>query len=210
LFPGHIHEVHGDEALADAARRQWTLDAFFGWQASQTERYELVDGLPRLMAGASNLHDDIVVNILADLRNQTRGTPCRPFTGDGAVETRAGQIRRPDIGLDCGRRDPRAMIAAEPRVIIEVLSPSTRDFDTFEKLAEYRSVATVTHVILVESVVPRLVIHSRQADGTWASETIDGGDARATLVDPAITLSLASIYEGVAFPPEPRLVVDNR
>jgi hypothetical protein len=49
------------------------------------------------MAGARNVHDDIVVNILAELRNQLRGSACRPFTDDGSIETKPGRaIPEPD------------------------------------------------------------------------------------------------------------------
>ena len=95
--------------MTDAAPRRWTVEEFFAWQEGQSERYELVDGFPmRMMAGAKNVHDDIVVNVLAELRNQLRGGGCRPFTSDGSVETKPGQIRRPDVGVDCGRGDPDA------------------------------------------------------------------------------------------------------
>jgi len=88
--------------MTDAAPRRWSIEEFFAWQERQPERYELVDGFPiRMMAGAKNVHDDIVVNILAELRNQLRGVSCRPFTSDGSVETKPGQIRRPDVGVDC-------------------------------------------------------------------------------------------------------------
>src|SRR6202041_1457742 len=107
--------------------RRWTVDEFFDWQARQPERYELVDGFPiRMMAGARNVHDDIVVNLLAELRTQLRGSGCRPFTGDGSIETIPGQIRRPDVGVDCGQRDPAGLKAALPRMVAEVLSPTTR------------------------------------------------------------------------------------
>jgi hypothetical protein len=49
--------------------------------------------------GARNVHDDITVNLLAELRGQLRGGGCRPFTGDGAIETLPCQIRRPDPGV---------------------------------------------------------------------------------------------------------------
>jgi Uma2 family endonuclease len=124
--------------MTAAAPRRWTVEEFFAWQERQPERYELVDGFPvRMMAGAKNVHDDIVVNVLAELRNQLRGGGCRPFTSDGSVETKPGQIRRPDIGVDSGRRDPHATKATSPRVVVEVLSPTTRDFDTIGKLEEY-------------------------------------------------------------------------
>src|SRR5580692_2022766 len=113
--------------MSGPALQRWTVEQFFEWQARQTERYELVDGFPvRMMAGARNVHDDIVVNLLAELRTQLRGSGRRPFTGDGSIETIPGQIRRPDAGVDCGQRDPESMQAALPRMVAEVLSPNTR------------------------------------------------------------------------------------
>jgi len=121
--------------MSDPAPKPWTVEEFFAWQEHQPDRYELVGGFPvRIMAGARNVHDDIVVNLLAELRAQLRGGGCRPFTGDGSIETLSGQIRRPDAGVDCGRRDPNGLQAALPRLVIEVLSPTTRDFDAFEKV----------------------------------------------------------------------------
>jgi Uma2 family endonuclease len=137
--------------MTEAAPRRWTSAEFFAWQETQPERYELVDGFPvRMMAGARNVHDDIVVNILAELRNQLRGSACRPFTGDGSIETKPGQIRRPDIGVDCGPRDPNATKAASPRVVAEVLSPTTRDFDTIGKLEEYKLVESLERILVIE------------------------------------------------------------
>jgi Uma2 family endonuclease len=151
-----------DHGMSDPALTPWTIDRFFAWQARQTERYELVGGFPaRMMAGARNVHDDLVVNLLAELRSQLRGSGCRPFTGDGAIETLPGQIRRPDAGVDCGQRDPDSMQAALPRMVAEVLSPNTRDFDTFEKLAEYKQVASLAYIMVVEPNAPEVVVWSR-------------------------------------------------
>lgn len=185
--------------MAEPARRRWTMDAFLAWQEGRAERYELVDGEPRLMAGASNLHDDIVVNLLTELRVQTRGGPCRPFTGDGAVETYPGQIRRPDVGLDCGRRDPEARLAAKPRLVIEVLSPSTRDFDAFEKLEEYKRTAGIDVVLLVEPNRPLVVVWTR-ADEGWRRALVEGLDDAVDLPDLGVRLAMTAIYADVAFP----------
>src|SRR5260370_29622776 len=125
--------------MTDAAPRRWTVEEFFAWQEGQSERYELVDGFPmRMMAGAKNVHDDIVVNVLAELRNQLRGGGCRPFTSDGSVETKPGQIRRPDVGVDCGRRVPNATMATTPRLVVEVLYPSTQHSDTYGSVVVYK------------------------------------------------------------------------
>ena len=154
--------------MSEPAQRRWTVEEFLAWQKDQPVRYEFVGGFPvRLMAGATNVHDDIVVNLIAELREQLRGGGGRPFTGDGGIETLAGQIRRPDAGVDCGRRDPNAMLAAEPRMVAEVLSPSTRDFDTFEKLEECKAVAPLAYLLVIEPNAPEVVLWSRGTDRTW-------------------------------------------
>lgn len=184
-----------------------TVGAFFAWQEKQSDRYELVGGLPvRMMAGAKNVHDYIVVNILGELRNQLRGSGCRPFTGDGSVETLPGQIRRPDVGVDCGRFDPEGFRAMLPRLVVEVLSPSTRDFNSFGKLDEYRGVASMDYVLLVEPNAPDVVLWQRNAEREW--ERRDHGDLGATVELPGIgaRLALRDIYDGIEFPRAPRLV----
>jgi Uma2 family endonuclease len=196
--------------MTEAAPRRWTIEEFFAWQEKQPERYELVDGFPvRMMAGAKNVHDDIVVNVLAELRNQLRGSGCRPFTSDGSIETKPGQIRRPDIGVDCGRRDPNATKAASPRVVAEVLSPTTRDFDTIGKLEEYKLVDSLERVVVIEPNAPEVIIWVRGADRNWQKSIFRALDQRLDMPEIGVTLSLAEIYDGVEFPTRPRLVPEE-
>lgn len=187
--------------MSQLATQPWTVEAFFAWQERQSERYELVGGLPlRLMAGAKNRHDDIAVNLIAELKRQLRGGPCRPFTSDGSVETYPGQIRRPDGGVDCGRRDPDAFLAAEPRMVAEIMSPSMRDYDTFEKLAEYRSVETLDYILFVEPNAPEVALWRRDDAREWIRDTIEGLDGRAAMPALGVELALADLYDGIEFP----------
>jgi Uma2 family endonuclease len=193
--------------MAEPVFHTWSVAEFFAWQALQKDRYELVDGQPlKMMAGAKNVHDDIVVNLIIALGNQLRGRPCRPFTGDGSLETRPGQIRRPDVGVDRGPRDPNSTLAAEPKLLIEVLSPSTRDFDSFRKLEEYKGVASVDHVLLVEPNEPLVAFWSRDATRQWTETRADSLEQTIEIADLAITLSLCAVYESVEFPAMPRHV----
>jgi Uma2 family endonuclease len=190
--------------MAEPLERPWTLDEFFAWQERQPDRYELVNGRPlRMMAGAKNVHDDIVVNILAELRAQLRGSGCRPFTGDGAVETYPGQIRRPDIGVDCGRRDPEGYKAGAPRLVAEVLSPSTRDFDSTRKLEEYKSVEGLAYILFVEPNEPSVSVWLRIDDGGWREARVEGLDATVDLSALGASLALTAVYDGVDFPARP-------
>jgi len=196
--------------MTEAAPRKWTIEEFFAWQERQPQRYELVDGFPtRMMAGAKNVHDDIVVNVLAELRNQLRGGGCRPFTSDGSIETKPGQIRRPDIGVDCGRRDPNATKATSPRVVVEVLSPTTRDFDTIGKLEEYKLVDSLERIVVIEPNAPEVIIWVRGADRSWRKGSHRGLDREIDTPEIGVTLSLAEVYDGVEFPARPRLVPEE-
>jgi Uma2 family endonuclease len=195
--------------MTEAASRRWTIEEFFAWQEMQPERYELVDGFPvKMMAGARNVHDDIVVNVLAELRNQLRGSDCRPFTGDGSIETKPGQIRRPDIGIDCGRRDPNATKASSPRVVVEVLSPTTRDFDTIGKLDEYKLVDSLERILVIEPNAPEVIIWERGPE-RWQRSVLRGLDQRVEMPEIRATLPLAEIYDGVEFPARPRVVPEE-
>ena len=196
--------------MTETAPPRWTVDEFFAWQERQSERYELVDGFPvRMMAGAKNLHDDVVVNVLAELRNQLRSGGCRPFTGDGSIETKPGQVRRPDIGVDCGRRDPNATKATSPRVVAEVLSPTTRDFDTIGKLEEYKLVDSLERIVVIEPNAPEVITWVRGADRGWRKGIHRGLDQEIDMPEIGVTLSLAEIYDGIEFPTRPQLVPEE-
>lgn len=187
--------------MNDLAIRAWTLDEFFAWQEGQEERYELVSGFPlRMMTGASNRHDVIVVNLTAELRLRLRGSGCRPFSADTGVETFRGQIRRPDVGIHCGEIDLEDFVSRNPIVVFEVLSPSTRDFDRFRKIWEYMAVSSIRHIVFVETREPLIYLWTRDDRGDWSEETVR--DINETLVLRAIdiALTLSEIYQDVRFP----------
>ena len=185
--------------MSAPARKRWSIEEFFAWQESQAERYELVNGFPlRMMTGARNVHDDIVVNIVAELRSQLRGSGCRPFTADGSIETRPGQIRRPDVGVDCGQRNPDDYKAALPRLVVEVLSPSTRDFDTFGKLDEYKGVESLEYILLVEPNMPLVAVWFRDPDRLWQERRKEVLEAEVEMPELGMSLALRDVYDGVS------------
>ena len=176
---------------------------FLAWQLRQDELYELVDGVavPRWksMAGATLRHDRIVINVILSLGPQLRGSKCRPMTADVAVRIPKGNYRRPDVIVDCGTpKSDKDLSAPEPRFAIEVLSPSTAGFDKFRKLEEYKTVATMKVVLLVDSEAPQVTVH-RRVDGVWQPETLLGLDKIIELPEIAARLALSDLYEDVAF-----------
>jgi Uma2 family endonuclease len=156
-----------------------------------------------MMTGAPQAHDRVVVNIIAALHRQLRGTPCRPTTDDLAVRIPAGNVRRPDVTVECGQAGPRESAVREPRVIIEVLSPRTMTFDRIRKLPEYQTIATVAHILLVDTEAPRIDLLSRDKEGGWVQSKCDGLDARVDLPAIQASLELADVFEGLEFTEQP-------
>ena len=115
-----------------------TEDEFFDFVQARDEKWELINGEPVMMAGANQRHQDIAANTLTSLHTQLRGKKCRPTAADTGVPTINGTIRYPDIVVDCGKRDDQSMRATAPTLVIEILSPSTRGFDSHKKVMEYK------------------------------------------------------------------------
>jgi Uma2 family endonuclease len=189
--------------MAEPDLQRMSEQAFFAWQEKQERLYELVDGLPvlplKMMTGASQAHDRAQVNIICALGNKLHGGPCRPTTDILAIRTSDGSLRRPDIAIECGQGGRRDMTVKEPRVIVEVLSPSTMSFDRFKKVVEYQTIPTVTHILLVDTEVPRIDVLSRYAGGTWTSTRYEGLDAKIELPTIKASLGLDEVFEGMEF-----------
>jgi Uma2 family endonuclease len=185
--------------MAEPKRRLMTPEEFFAWQLDQEERYELVDGVPvplRDMTGASNAHDAVAVNIIISLGNQLRRGPCRVATADTAVRTSIRGIRRPDVTVECAPIDPKSYEAHAPKLVVEVLSPSTRQMDRIRKVEEYKRLPPLTVIMLVEPGVANVLVLRR--DGAeWRDEAYAGTDSVVPLPEIGASLTLRDVYEGV-------------
>src|SRR4051812_16113980 len=190
--------------MAETARQPMTPEQFFAWQLGQDDLYELVEGVPvkllKMMTGASTQHDAVVVNIIVSLGNQLRGTRCRPTTDDIALRTRIRTVRRPDVTVDCGELVSDTYEAREPKLVVEVLSPSTTDIDRFRKLEEYKRHPLLAYILLVETRSPSATLFTRATDETWETQDFEGLEAAIELPLISCRLSLAEVYDGLAFP----------
>ncbi len=192
--------------MSQAAARHWSVEEFLAWQLDRPGRFELVGGFPvELPEGETALHDRILVNLIGELGTRLSGRNGHPFTKGLCIETLPGQIRRPDAGVDCGPRDPDGLIASEPVLVVEVFSPTTRDFDTAGKLAEYKAVASLRTILYVEPNRPEVFVFERNEDGEWIESRLAGMDTAAAVPALGIELPLAEIFEGVEFPTGPYL-----
>jgi Uma2 family endonuclease len=160
------------------------------------------------MAGASENHDMIAVNVLADLRARLRGGPCRPFSADMRVQIpEAARYTYPDVTVVCGERqfaDGRRDVLLNPTLVVEVLSPSTEAYNRGDKAQAYRQLASLQEYLLIAPDRPHVEQYTRQADGRWLLSEAHQLAAVVRLASIRCDLSLADVYEGVSFEPAAR------
>jgi Uma2 family endonuclease len=185
--------------MGETSVRRMTVAEFFDWEPGDDARYELVDGVPVMMTGARNRHGDIVVNTIRSLGNKLDGSRCRPFMSDTAVRIPNGNVRRPDAGVVCGPRNDNAMYADDPRLVVEVLSPSTRESDMFGKLHEYKTVESLNHILLVEPDQPQAIHWWRAEDRGWRHLVHAGLDAVINFPELELAIRLGELYQGLEF-----------
>ena len=171
---------------------------FVKWDDRTDTRYELAFGVPVAMAPPSGRHADIVANITARLGGQLV-RPCRVPVGAGVARRDDGdEFRLPDVIVSC-EPTPRIYFR-QPRLLVEVLSPSTEKEDRTDKLAFYRSLQSVEAVVLVWQDKRRVQVLRREPDRWSIQDLVGGGHLSVTALD--LRLALDEIYEGIDLPPE--------
>lgn len=181
--------------MADVKRKAMSLDAFLEWEAQEPARYEYVDMQPVAMTGGSLAHDMVRLGVASSLRRQLRGKPCRA-TLDVKLVCPTGNVRYPDVAIDCGPYEPKSQVMQEARAAIEVLSPSTRATDLLVKLKDYASVPTIDWYIVFWQDEAKATVFRRSGDNALGfSETFEGVDASINLPEFGVSLDFAEIYE---------------
>jgi Uma2 family endonuclease len=198
----------------------YTEDEYLALERASQERREYLDGQIYLMAGESVAHGTICTNLTAEIAVQLKGTPCRAFSKDTKV--RSGPIPKsrysaealysfPDLVVVCGAPqflDEHRDVLVNPRVIIEVLSPSTEAFDRGEKFLRYREhLDSLTDYVVVAQSTPMVEHFTRQSNGEWViAATVRDISETVVLDSIGCTLRLSEVYDRIVFPehmPEP-------
>jgi Uma2 family endonuclease len=194
---------------------RYTVEEYLALERESEERHEFLDGQIYAMAGESNEHADISVNLVRELSSQLKGTPCRVWTKDSKVlsgpairsyKSIKGLFSYPDIVVVCG--EPRFLdehrdVLLNPNLIIEVLSPSTESFDRGEKFWRYRThLASLTDYVQVSQALPLIEHFRRQANDQWILTTVSEMTGSLSLESINCTLRMSEVYDRVTFPEE--------
>lgn len=167
---------------------------------SVERRYEYIDGYVTMLAGGTLDHAMISANVISVLRSSLRGSPCRVFTSDARVCLSEKRYVYPDISVSCDERDRGQTDTIQyPRLVVEVLSPSTEGYDRGRKFAYYRECPTIQEYVLVDTQYPAVEVYRREKDRFWTLHAFDLND-NVQLASLGIHFSVSAVYEDITFP----------
>lgn len=175
-----------------------TAEEYLKFERNSKRKHEFFDGEIVAMAGASIKHNIISSNFQGELFAQLKNSPCRPFASDMRVKAKKSYFY-PDIVVSCNERkfeDESDETLLNPRVIIEILSKSTKLRDRNLKFDSYLSIESITDYVLVEQNSMR-VEHYQRNGKTWNVVVFSNPDDNLLLSSINCELTLAEIYNEV-------------
>jgi Uma2 family endonuclease len=150
------------------------------------------------MSGGTPDHARVTTNVSTLLASALRGRPCAVYSPDLRIRSKTtGLGTYADVTVICGEleldpEDPKGHTALNPRLVVEVLSPSTEEYDRGAKLDHYRTIPSLDEILLVAHDKREIEILRRGPDGAWSQETVSYGVARSVALD--LELPLAEIF----------------
>lgn len=169
-------------------------------EKSSLVKHEYHDGDVYAMAGASDEHVTIGINLTSLLRSTLRGGNCRTYGSDMKVQIDAvNHYYYPDVMVSCDQRDREFKYFKKyPTLIIEVLSESTEAKDRGKKFEHYRHLETLREYVLVSQTQRQVEIFRKNESGLWVLYPF-GEDDEVNLMSLDMRFSMASLYEDVEF-----------
>jgi Uma2 family endonuclease len=179
-----------------------SLEDFIAAAEATDERLEFVDGQIVSMSGASLEHGLIAENVAYALRTRLRTGGCRVLSqGTLVAADGSDDAFLPDVVVFCGDAQRRRLrgtdVLRNPVVLVEVLSPSTTNYDHGRKWESYRGIATLQHYLLVSQDRARVEQYTRHGEHFWHYTETLGLDSVVQIESVNVSLALKEVYEGV-------------
>jgi Uma2 family endonuclease len=182
----------------------YSLQQYLAIERDSQQKHEYLNGEIFALAGASERHNLIVVNLVAAIHVQLKGTPCKVYSGDMRLKVSAtGLYTYPDVVALCGDArfdDEQRDTLLNPSLIIEVLSTSTEGYDRGEKFAHYRRMESLAEYLLVSRDKYCIEHYVRQPDNQWLMSEVSKLDESLELPSIRCTLMLSDVYDKIPAP----------
>lgn len=188
--------------MASRPKERFTPEQYLDIDRKSEYKNEYFDGEIFAMTGASRRHNLISVNVATALNNQLINRECEVYASDMRVKVDStGLYTYPDVVVACGAprfEDSEVDTLMNPIVIIEVLSKTTEGYDRGDKFEQYRSIESLTEVVLIAQDKHHVECYRRQGNGQWTLTDTNNLLDKVKLTSIECELSLNQIYRKVS------------
>ena len=186
-----------------ALKRFYTSEQYLKMERAADFRSEFICGEIVAMAGGTRHHTRIISNLFFRISLALDDSPCLTSTSDGQVRTGNETLYTyPDINIVCEEpeySDDGYDVLLNPIVIVEVLSPSTENFDRILKFQHYKDIPSFREYILVSQKQPKIEQFVKTNEGEWEHHITEGIDSTLILFTVAVSIPFTDIYKRVDF-----------
>jgi len=200
--------------MSTAPKTRHTPEQYLAIERAAELRSEIYRGEMFAMVGASRKHHLIPDNVFGELRQQFKGRKCEVYQSDMRVKVNAtGLYTYPDVVATCDDpkfEDDHVDTLVNPKVIVEVLSPSTELWDRGKKFEHYRNIPSLREYVLISQdhvLVERFAIN---ADGQWALSEYRTPDHLLALDSISCQIKRSEVFARIDFSENVRSETDEQ
>ena len=189
----------------DIETRKYSIEEYLVLEAGAKEKLEYFNGKIRPMPGGTPLHNEIALKTGAILLSLVKQLKRKYKVYNSDMKIWIGNLQHfvyPDAVVVCekpvlypGRKD----IITNPLLIVEVLSPSTKEYDRHDKFLEYRTIPSFREYACLRQDAVEGVAFYREQEGLWRESNAMGKEAVLPLRSLGVELPLGEVYEDVEF-----------
>ncbi|RYG32042.1 Uma2 family endonuclease [bacterium] len=191
LIPLNAERVSPEEYLRREAEAEFKSEYYDGYIVP------LWPQGPNGMAGGSAAHGVLCTNLILALGASVRSSGCQLFSSEIRVQRSDAHAHvYPDASVACHPEwaSQTHGALANPRIVFEVLLPSTERHDRTTKFAIYSAIPSIEAIVLVSSDLRLVEVYSRHSATAWLREAYESGNV---VLPGGITLDLAELYAQV-------------
>ena len=153
------------------------------------------------MTGATQNHNRIVASIIITIGQYLKNKNCHIYPGDLRVHNpENGLYTYPDVTIACGKEeylDEEFDTLLNPTVLIEVLSPTTENYDRGTKFKLYRSIPSLKNYIMVSISEVSAEVYTRMDNDEWNLSLAKDKEGMIHISAIDYDLSLKDVYAQV-------------
>ncbi|MBB6237990.1 Uma2 family endonuclease [Pedobacter sp. AK013] len=184
-------------------KRYYTVEEYLEMEKPSTVKHEYYQGEIFAMSGAGDNHNEIFSNIFGEIANKLKGTPCRPYGSDKRMNIPENTLfTYPDISIYCNgltHSDVDEDTSILPTVIIEILSPSTKNYDKGKKFNLYKDIPSLKEYVMIDSESIWVEAHYINDEQNWVHNEHEKITDVLNFVSMGFEVALSDIYYRVRF-----------